>query len=170
MKSFTINGNDAGQRFDKFIEKSTYSLPKSLMYKFLRTKRIKLNGKKAEISTRINEGDIVEMYIPDEFFVPAEEKSETEKAERIKIRPDIIYEDENILLVDKKPGLSVHEDETNEYDVTNWNRCAELKALIGHEVKGRTSLLMRLTCFIWTAVTAPLIPLMPSRRLQSMNS
>jgi len=111
VKSFVINGNDAGQRFDKFIEKSTCSLPKSLMYKFLRTKRIKLNGKKAEISTRINEGDIVEMYIPDEFFIPSEEKSELEKAMRIKVRPDIIYEDENILLANKPAGMSCHPDE-----------------------------------------------------------
>jgi len=111
MKSFLINSNDAGQRLDKFIEKTTYSLPKSLMYKFLRTKRIKLNGKKAEISTRLSVGDNVEMYIPDEFFVSPEEKSETEKAMEIRIRPDIVYEDDNILLADKPAGMSCHPDE-----------------------------------------------------------
>lgn len=62
MKSFTIQSNDADQRMDKFIAKAVPLLPKNLMYKYLRTKRIKLNGKKCEISTRLREGDLVELY------------------------------------------------------------------------------------------------------------
>ena len=74
MKEFTIARNDANQRLDKFITKTVPLLPQSLLYKYLRLKRIKLNGKKAEISTRLREGDIVTMYINDEFFAPKEEK------------------------------------------------------------------------------------------------
>ena len=59
MREMVIGHNDAGQRLDKFLSKAVPLLPKNLMYKFLRTKYIKLNGKKAEISTRLSEGDRV---------------------------------------------------------------------------------------------------------------
>ena len=72
LKSFEIGKNDAGQRMDKFLSKAAPSLPKSLLYKYLRTKRIKLNGKRAEPASRLNEGDIVELYINDEFFARKE--------------------------------------------------------------------------------------------------
>ena len=108
MKSFIIGQNDAGQRFDKFITKTLPSLPKSLMYKYLRTKRIKLNGKKADISTRLNKGDVVDMYINDEFFAEKEEKYSFLGAGKVL---DIIYEDENIMVLDKKVGILSHPDE-----------------------------------------------------------
>ena len=68
MKEFTISKNDANQRLDKFITKVCPTLPQGLMYKYIRTKHIKVNRKRAEISTRLNVGDVVEMYINDEFF------------------------------------------------------------------------------------------------------
>lgn len=108
MRSYTIGKNDAEQRFDKFIAKTLPSLPKSLMYKYLRTKRIKLNGKKAEISTRLHEDDLVEMYINDEFFAEKEERYSFLGAGKT---VDIIYEDENILVLNKKVGLLSHPDE-----------------------------------------------------------
>ena len=74
MKSFTINKNDADQRLDKFITKSVPLLPKTLLYKYIRIKRIKVNGKRADISTRLNIGDVVDMYINDEFFQKEPEK------------------------------------------------------------------------------------------------
>lgn len=108
MKSFTIQKNDAGQRFDKYITKTVPSLPKSLLYKYLRTKRIKLNGKKADISSRLNEGDIVDMYINDEFF---EQKNDNYSFLKAGKSLDIIYEDENIMVLNKKVGLLSHPDE-----------------------------------------------------------
>ena len=72
MKSFAISKNDSGQRLDKFISKAVPALPKSLMYKYIRTKRIKVNSKRAEISTKLLEGDTVDMYINDEFFAPVD--------------------------------------------------------------------------------------------------
>ena len=68
MKEFTINRNDSGQRVDKFLQKAVPRMPQSLMYKYIRMKRIKLNGKRCEISTRLNEGDVMQLYINDEFF------------------------------------------------------------------------------------------------------
>lgn len=108
MRNYVIGKNDAGQRLDKFITKTVPSLPKALMYKYLRLKRIKLNGKKADIATRLNEGDSVDMYINDEFFVEKEEKYSFLGAGK---NLDIIYEDENIMLLDKKVGLLSHPDE-----------------------------------------------------------
>jgi len=113
MKSFTIGPNDAGQRADKFITKAVPSLPKTLLYKYLRLKRIKLNGKRCEISTRLNEGDVMEMYISDEFFLTAEDSHAFLAAPTTL---NILYEDEHILLVDKPVGLVVHEDDTNTAD------------------------------------------------------
>lgn len=114
MKSFTIERNDADQRLDKFIVKAVPLLPQSLLYKYIRTKRIKVNSKRAEISTRLKCGDIVDMYINDEFFAPKEEKYDFLSASS---KLDIVYEDENIMLLDKKVGLLSHPDET-EYNDT----------------------------------------------------
>ena len=114
MKSFTVTKNDAGQRVDKFVSKVCPTLPTSLLYKSIRTKNIKLNGKRCEISTRLNEGDVLSLYIKDEFFVEVKPKYDFLKAGN---QLDIVYEDENILLADKKQGLLVHPDE-NEYNDT----------------------------------------------------
>ncbi len=108
MRNYIIGKNDAGQRLDKFITKTLPSLPKSLLYKYLRLKRIKLNGKRADIAVRLKEGDSVDMYINDEFFAEKEEKYSFLGAGK---NLDIIYEDENILLLDKKIGLLSHPDE-----------------------------------------------------------
>lgn len=108
MKTFIAGKNDANQRMDKFIAKTVPLLPKALMYKYLRTKRIKLNGKKADIAVRLCEGDIIELYINDEFFAAAPEKYSFLKAGK---SIDIIYEDENILLLKKEAGLLSHPDE-----------------------------------------------------------
>ena len=107
MFEFKIGKNDAGQRLDKFITKAI-DIPTSLLYKSIRTKKIKLNRKRTEISTVLQEGDTVQCFLAEEFF----KKSADENSfERITPKLSIIYEDENIMLLDKKPGVSVHEDE-----------------------------------------------------------
>ncbi len=114
MKEFTVTKNDNGLRLDKFITKNCPTLPTSLMFKYIRTKRIKINGKRGEISTRLVTGDIVSAYINDEFFTPVTPKYDFLSAPATL---DIVYEDENILLADKKQGLLVHPDK-NEYTNT----------------------------------------------------
>lgn len=114
MKEFTISKNDATLRLDKFIVKVCPTLPTSLMFKYIRTKRIKVNGKRAEISTRLNVGDIVSAYINDEFFAEVTPKYDFLSASN---KIDIVYEDENILLANKSQGLLVHPDK-NEYGDT----------------------------------------------------
>lgn len=106
MKEFTINNNDAGQRVDKFLTKAVKRLPTSLMYKYIRLKRIKLNGKRCDIKTKLREGDVLSLYINDEFFDEVKETDFLCAPSSL----DIVYEDENILIADKKVGLVVHED------------------------------------------------------------
>lgn len=112
VKEFIINRNDSGQRLDKFVLKAVPRLPQSMMYKAIRNKRIKLNGKRAEISSRLCEGDTVQMYLNDEFFDSA---PETEFMSVTSVL-NILYEDENIMLLDKKNGMVVHEDNDSTAD------------------------------------------------------
>ncbi len=108
MKEFKIGKNDANQRTDKFIKKVAPKLPQSLLYKYIRTKRIKRNGKRVEISTRLEVGDVLSLYINDEFF----EKSEDITYDFMKASKelDILYEDEHILVLNKKVGILCHPD------------------------------------------------------------
>ena len=116
MKSFTITKNDAGQRLDRFIAKTVPLLPASLSQKYIRLKRIKVNGQRAQRDTRLVAGDLVEMYVNDEFFdTPKEENAYLTVATP---KLNIVYEDENILLVDKKPGMAVHPHDGAEYGRT----------------------------------------------------
>ena len=107
MRELIIGKNDAGQRLDKFITK-TLDLPTGLLYKSIRTKKIKVNRKRAEISTVLCEGDTVQCFLAEEFF---EREVDDGSLGRITPKLSIVYEDENIMLLDKRPGVSVHEDE-----------------------------------------------------------
>lgn len=116
MKELTIGKNDAGQRLDRFLGKAVPLLPASLAQKYIRLKRIKRNGKRAERDERLQEGDVLQLYIGDEFF-------DTPKAENAYLRVSspklsIVYEDEHLLLVDKRPGLAVHPHDGAEYGKT----------------------------------------------------
>ena len=112
MREFIIGANDAGQRADRFISKAVPNLPSGRMYKYLREKNIKLNGKRCEISTRLSEGDVLRMYIPDEYFSAQPKPS----PEGVSGEVSVIYEDENILLAYKPAGLVVHEDSSGASD------------------------------------------------------
>ncbi|MBR6408077.1 MAG: RluA family pseudouridine synthase [Clostridia bacterium] len=105
MKSFVVNKNDSGQRMDKFVLKTVPLLPKSLMYKYIRLKRIKLNGRRCEISSVLSVGDKIDMYINDEFFEKKRQHHDFEDSSR---ELDIVYEDENLLICDKKAGVLTH--------------------------------------------------------------
>jgi len=113
MRSFTINKNDSGQRLDKFLTKAIPALPQSLLYKYIRIKRVKLNGRRADIKSVLSEGDVLDCYINDEFF------TKDESAPAFMSAPgsvDIVYEDDNIALLNKPAGLLVHEDDSGTAD------------------------------------------------------
>ncbi len=110
MKELTIGKNDAGQRLDRFVSKSLPLLPSALLQKYIRLKRIKVNGTRAQRDQRLQEGDVLQLYINDEFF----DQPKEENMFLTLFRPslDIVYEDENLMLLNKRPGLVVHADET----------------------------------------------------------
>ena len=105
MREFTINKNDAGQRLDKFIQKTVRGIPTSLMYKSIRTKKIKVNRKRAELNQVLSLGDTVQMFLNEDLF-----SEKITKAELISVEAkiNVVYEDENILICDKAPGILVH--------------------------------------------------------------
>ena len=106
MKELRIGQNDAGQRLDRFVGKAVPLLPDSLLQKYIRLKRIKCNGKGAKRDTRLAAGDVLQLYINDEFFEKPREENSYLKVGTPKL--NIVYEDENILLLDKKPGVLCH--------------------------------------------------------------
>jgi len=109
MKEFQIGKNDAGQRLDRFLAKTVPLLPASLAQKYIRLKRVKVNGKGSKRDVRLNIGDVLQLYINDEFF----ETPNRENAFLSVFKPqlDIVYEDENLMLLNKRPGMVVHPDE-----------------------------------------------------------
>lgn len=113
MKTVKVGTNDAGQRLDKFLTKSFPNLPQSMMYKSIRKKNIKINGKRCEISSRLSEGDAIALYLKDEFFQTQPERYDFLKAPN---SLNLIYEDDHLLILDKKPGLIVHPDENYHFD------------------------------------------------------
>ena len=110
MREITIGKNDAGQRLDRFLGKTLPLLPPALLQKYIRIKRIKVNGQRAQRDTRLSQGDVLQLYINDEFF----DQPREDNAFLMLFRPnlDIVYEDENLMLLNKRPGLVVHADET----------------------------------------------------------
>ncbi|MBO5755610.1 MAG: RluA family pseudouridine synthase, partial [Clostridia bacterium] len=114
MREFTVKKNDAGQRLDKFVAKALPSLPPALLYKSIRLKKIKVNRKRAEGKQMLAEGDTVQLFLAEEFF----EKGDGNRHALFAVKPrlDVLYEDENIILLNKRPGVSVHEDEKGDND------------------------------------------------------
>lgn len=116
MRELKIEKNDSGQRLDKFLQKKFKSMPKSMMYMYIRKKCIKVNGKKATPQQMLSNGDTITFYIRDEFFEHSEMESQNYDFLKAPVKLDIVYEDENILLIDKKPGLLVHQDSSYHFD------------------------------------------------------
>ncbi len=111
MREISIGKNDAGQRLDKFLAKAL-DLPTGLLYKAIRTKKIKVNRKRAEIGQTLAEGDVLQCFLAPDLFAKLDGASDGELSlDGVTPHLDIVYEDENILLVDKPEGISVHEDE-----------------------------------------------------------
>ena len=113
MQTLTIKENDSGQRLDKFLSKTFRNLPVSLMYKLIRKKHIKVNSNRVHPEYKLNINDTLSLYIKDDLLEKKTLSYDFTKAPAIL---DIIYEDNNILLVNKKPGLIVHPDKERHFD------------------------------------------------------
>ena len=109
MREFTIGKNDAGQRLDRWLGKTLPLLPAPLAQKYIRLKRVKVNGKGSARDVRLQVGDLLQLYINDEFFDQPREDNAFLAVFKPKL--DIVYEDENLMLLNKRPGLLCHADE-----------------------------------------------------------
>ena len=112
MREITINENDAGQRLDKFLTKFMPKLPPAMLYKSLRKNCVRVNGKHVKDGAhKLSNGDKLSLYFKDEFFSDG-----TQMVKKSSIKLDIVYEDENILLINKPAGIVAHADDKNTAD------------------------------------------------------
>ncbi len=118
MKSFTAGTNEEGVRLSRFVESVTKDMPRSMMYKAFRNKRIKVNGKRAEPDTRLHQNDLIELYINDEFF-PAGTAAPAKKPPRRQPPVTVIYEDENLAVLYKPAHLLCHSDRTGDANLVD---------------------------------------------------
>lgn len=125
MKEFTAGENENGVRLSRFVESVAKELPRSLLYKAFRNKRIKVNGKRGEANTRLQTGDVVSLYINDEFF-PAEEQKPVKEPPR-QPAVTVVYEDDNIAALYKPAHMLCHSDRTGDANLVD-AFCAQLQA------------------------------------------
>ena len=105
MREIVIEKNEAGQRLDKFLAKYMNEASKSFFYKMMRKKNITLNGKKCEGNEKLAEGDVVKLFLAEDTI---EKFSSIQVQEVKKVDLDILYEDDDILVVNKPKGMVVH--------------------------------------------------------------
>ena len=111
MKEIHIGKNEENQRLDKFLRKYMPKASLSFIYKMLRKKNIKVNGQKSESTYILQQGDILQVYFSDETLLGFQDEKSIPEVKR---GFSIVYEDENILLVNKPSGLIIHGDKNEE--------------------------------------------------------
>ena len=122
MKLYTATANDEGVRLSRFVQSVTRDFPTSLLYKSFRNKRIKVNGKKGVPEDRIKAGDLIELYINDEFFPPEgarPTRKPAPKKQQNQPKVTVIYEDENIAVLYKPTHLLCHSDRTGDANLVD---------------------------------------------------
>lgn len=120
MKQFTATANDEGVRMSRFVQSVTRGLPTSLLYKSFRNKRVKVNGKRAAPEDRLRAGDLIELYINDEFF-PREGSAPAKPAKKAPAQPPVtvVYEDADIAVLYKPAHLLCHSDRTGDANLVD---------------------------------------------------
>lgn len=119
MKRYIASANDEGQRLSRFVQSVTAGLPTSLLYKSLRNKRIKVNGKRGAADDRLHQGDVIELYLNDEFFPAAPPAVKPAKPPRKQPAVTVIYEDDNIAVLYKPAHLLCHSDRTGDANLVD---------------------------------------------------
>jgi len=105
LREIRVGKNDSNQRLDRFLKKYMDEAGTGFIYKMLRKKNIKVNESKASPEMMIFEGDTIQLYISDETI---DKFIGTKEVRKSKLAPRIIYEDENLVLVNKPAGILSH--------------------------------------------------------------
>ena len=124
MYQFTINSNEAGQRFDKYLHKLLPKAPASFFYKMLRKKNIVLNGKKAEGREKLSIGDEISLFLSEETFLSFQDSSQKEsefiKAYQTLKDIQIVFENQNMLIVNKPSGILTQKSKDSDLSLNEW--------------------------------------------------
>ncbi|MBO5111935.1 MAG: RluA family pseudouridine synthase [Lachnospiraceae bacterium] len=124
MYQFTINSNEAGQRFDKYLHKLLPKAPASFFYKMLRKKNIVLNGKKAEGREKLSIGDEISLFLSEETFLSFQDslqkESEFIKAYQTLKDIQIVFENQNMLIVNKPSGILTQKSKDSDLSLNEW--------------------------------------------------
>ena len=124
MKEFTVSINESSKRLDKFIKTVLPKAPDSFVYKMLRKKNIKLNGQKASGSEKLNEGDVVTLFLSDDTFTNFGyddiDTNEYQKAYETLKNIKVVYEDDNILIVNKPTNVLSQKANIDDVSVNEW--------------------------------------------------
>ena len=115
LKEFTAGPNEEGARLSRFVEKVTADLPRSVLYKSFRNKRIKVNGKKQDADYRLTAGDLVQLYLNDEFFAGSPAAPQKKKTGKLQI----VYEDAAIAVLYKPAHMLCHSDRTGDANLVD---------------------------------------------------
>ncbi len=138
MKQFTITANDANQRLDKFLKKLMPNAALSLIYKLNRKNSVKVNRKREDNEYKLEEGDSVELFIKDEEYalLTAVNKPVSSNPNKERLSPkDIVYEDGDLLIVNKNPGTIVH---PGDFKTTELSLIAQVQDYLGDKLSSLT--------------------------------
>lgn len=122
MREIIINKNEAGQRFDKLLFKYFNAAPASFVYKMLRKKNITLNNKKSDGKDKLSVGDCVKIFMTDETIDKFRSSKNIEASGKAthKISLDVVYEDENVIIVNKPAGVLSQKAKKNDISMNEY--------------------------------------------------
>lgn len=115
MKSFIVTENDSNQRIDKFLKKHLPNAPTNFLYKAFRKKDIKVNGKRVDAGYILQQQDTITMFLHEDLYIQFA-KEAVHEVEKVHITFTVVYEDENLLLVNKPKGVLSHPDQKGQKD------------------------------------------------------
>ena len=114
MRRFTTGKNEQDMRLSRFVQRVARKLPPSAMYKAFRNRRIKVNGRRAAPDALLCAGDVIELYLNDEFFEENASRPQTRQAGKSRFSIQVIYEDADIAALYKPAHLLCHSDRTGD--------------------------------------------------------
>ena len=118
MRQLQIQAAEEGQRLDKYLSRYMPEAPKSFFYKMLRKKNIVLNGKKSDGKEKLNVGDSIKIFMADDTILKFRGETKVDIVKPIDL--DIVYEDDNILIINKPSGMLSQKAEASDVSVNEY--------------------------------------------------